>query len=76
MSDNKSTGEFKGDASAEGEKEKREEGETVSALSANWLERREKVVQRAIEDEDMSKLKEVAALPGGYGSNEMRKRVW
>lgn len=41
-----------------------------------WVERREKVVQQAIDDGDLGKLRELAALPGGFGSNEMRKRVW
>ena len=41
-----------------------------------WVERREKVVQQAIDDGDLGKLRDLAALPGGFGSNEMRKRVW
>lgn len=49
---------------------------TTSLLASDWLERREKVVQRAIDDDDRDKLREVAALPGGFGSNEMRQKVW
>jgi hypothetical protein len=47
-----------------------------SQLAAEWLARREKVVTRALEDGDHDKLREVAALPGGFGSNAMRQKVW
>jgi len=47
-----------------------------SPSDLQWVERREKVVQQAIDDGDLGKLRELAALPGGFGSNEMRKRVW
>lgn len=42
----------------------------------SWIARRELVVQQAIETGDLGRLRELAALPGGFGSNEMRKRVW
>ena len=47
-----------------------------SPSDLEWVERREKVVQQAIDDGDLGKLRELAALPGGFGSNEIRKRVW
>ena len=47
-----------------------------SPSDLQWVERREKVVKQAIDDGDIGKLRELAALPGGFGSNEMRKRVW
>lgn len=47
-----------------------------SPSDLQWVQRREKVVQQAIDDGDLGKLRELAALPGGFGSNEMRKRVW
>lgn len=42
----------------------------------SWVSRREKIVQQAIDEDDLGRLRELAALPGGFGSNEMRKRVW
>ena len=42
----------------------------------SWVVRRELVVQQAIDSHDFGRLKELAALPGGFGSNEMRKKVW
>lgn len=47
-----------------------------SPSDLQWVERRERVVQQAIDDGDLGKLRELAALPGGFGSNEMRKKVW
>jgi len=47
-----------------------------SPSDLQWVERRERVVQQAINDGDLGKLRELAALPGGFGSNEMRKKVW
>jgi hypothetical protein len=42
----------------------------------SWRERRERLVQQALEDGALGRLRELAALPGGFGSNELRKRVW
>ena len=47
-----------------------------SPSDLQWVERRERIVQQAIDDGDLGKLRELAALPGGFGSNEMRKKVW
>lgn len=42
----------------------------------SWKETRERLVQQALDDGDLGRLRELAALPGGFGSNEMRKKVW
>jgi hypothetical protein len=47
-----------------------------SPSDLQWVERRERVVQQAIDDGDLGKLRELAALPGGFGSNDMRQKVW
>jgi hypothetical protein len=42
----------------------------------SWKDTREKLVLQALEDGDLGRLRELTALPGGFGSNEMRQRVW
>nr|WVH01959.1 ubiquinol-cytochrome C reductase hinge protein [Naematelia aurantialba] len=42
----------------------------------SWLERRETLVEMAIDHEDVESLRKLSALPGGFGSNDMRKRAW
>jgi hypothetical protein len=52
------------------------DGKEAGPSDLHWIERREKVVLQAITDGDLGKLRELAALPGGFGSNAMRQRVW
>jgi len=37
---------------------------------------RDKLVQQALDGEDYESLRTISALPGGFGTNEMRKKVW
>ncbi|ORY26234.1 rab-GTPase-TBC domain-domain-containing protein [Naematelia encephala] len=42
----------------------------------SWLERRELFVQIAIKHEDVESLRKFSALPGGFGSEDMRRKAW
>lgn len=44
--------------------------------STDWLERRERLVRAALEDEDLEQLGRIAALPGGFGTEDLRKAAW
>ncbi|EIW67119.1 hypothetical protein TREMEDRAFT_34074 [Tremella mesenterica DSM 1558] len=39
-----------------------------------WMDRREEIVRLALKDGDLETLRKVSSLPGGYGSEEMRRR--
>ncbi|RXK39023.1 hypothetical protein M231_03753 [Tremella mesenterica] len=41
-----------------------------------WMDRREEIVRLALKDGDLETLRKVSSLPGGYGSEEMRRVVW
>lgn len=41
-----------------------------------WVQRREKLVTQALEDENYEALKRIAALPGGFGTEELRQQAW
>ncbi|KAK4685286.1 TBC1 domain family member 20, partial [Tremellales sp. Uapishka_1] len=41
-----------------------------------WTTRREALVVDALEKNDLASLRRISALPGGFGSEEMRKSVW
>ena len=43
---------------------------------AEWVGRRVKLLQQAINDNDVGALREISALPGGFGTDEMRKLAW
>jgi hypothetical protein len=43
---------------------------------AEWVGRRVKLVQQAINDNDLGALRDVSALPGGFGTDEMRRLAW
>ena len=51
-------------------------GEVDDHVDGSWLDRRATLVRQALEDEDYDTLQRVAALPGGFGTNELRKEVW
>jgi len=42
----------------------------------SWLERRHLLVEKALEKDDIGALRKISAMPGGFGSEEMRRRVW
>jgi len=46
------------------------------ADKTGWLERRERLVRAALEDEDLGQLGQIAALPGGFGTDDLRKEAW
>lgn len=46
------------------------------AESSSWLERRKILVEQALRDGDYETLQRIAALPGGFGTEELRKEVW
>ena len=50
------------------------QGENTTKLS--WLHRREKLVRQALDDGDRAALQRIAALPGGFGTQELRKEAW
>ncbi|ORX39039.1 hypothetical protein BD324DRAFT_618319 [Kockovaella imperatae] len=41
-----------------------------------WIGKRDKLVQQALEDNDLAGLRRLSALPGGFGSQDMRQKVW
>jgi len=41
-----------------------------------WVQRREKLVTQALKDEDHEALERIAALPGGFGTEELRQQAW
>jgi hypothetical protein len=43
---------------------------------AEWVGRRVKLVQQAIKNNDLGALRDVSALPGGFGTDEMRRLAW
>ena len=55
---------------------KMDEKQAGPSTPPTWMKRREKVVQRALDDGDLAQLRKISALPGGFGSEEMRRRVW
>jgi hypothetical protein len=40
------------------------------------VDRREKLVLQALKDEDHEALGRIATLPGGFGSEELRRQAW
>lgn len=51
--------------------------EKATTTSSNsWLFIRDQLVQQATDDEDLELLRRLAALPGGFGSDVMRRRAW
>jgi hypothetical protein len=44
--------------------------------ATSWVAIREKVVEQAITDGDYEALRRISALPGGFGSEAMRRKVW
>lgn len=56
--------------------EKTTAGAVDDHVDGSWLDRRAAVVRQALEDEDYDTLQRVAALPGGFGTDELRKEVW
>jgi hypothetical protein len=44
--------------------------------SKDWVRRREMLLDQALEDDDLEALKRISALPGGFGSDASRKKVW
>jgi hypothetical protein len=53
-----------------------QEVEEVTQTADSWLVRRQTLVRQALDDEDFDTLRRVAGLPGGFGTDELRKRVW
>jgi hypothetical protein len=41
-----------------------------------WQDTRVKLVEQALADSDYGGLRRISSLPGGYGTNEMRQKVW
>lgn len=50
--------------------------EKLQQTSVSWMDIREKVVEQAITDGDYEALCRISALPGGFGGEGMRRRVW
>ncbi|WRT68940.1 uncharacterized protein IL334_005922 [Kwoniella shivajii] len=44
--------------------------------SDEWIKIRESRTKQAIEDDDLEGLRKISALPGGFGSEGMRKKAW
>ncbi|WVQ93323.1 hypothetical protein IAU59_000391 [Kwoniella sp. CBS 9459] len=42
----------------------------------DWVKIRESLTKQAIEDDDLVSLRKISALPGGFGSEHMRKKAW
>lgn len=47
-----------------------------SPVMATWQDIREKVVEQALEDGDYEALRKISALPGGFGGEAARRKVW
>ncbi|KAI9636676.1 rab-GTPase-TBC domain-containing protein [Dioszegia hungarica] len=50
--------------------------EEKTAPSISWIDIREKVVEQALTDGDYEALRRMSALPGGFGGEGIRRRVW
>jgi len=48
----------------------------ASSGEATWVQRREAVVRQALDDGDHGALGKIAALPGGFGTEKLRKEAW
>ena len=44
--------------------------------SAAWVYARESLVRCAIERDDLPELRRLSTLPGGFGSDRMRRVAW
>jgi hypothetical protein len=42
----------------------------------SWETTREKLVQQALNHKDYDSLRRISALPGGFGSNDVRRQAW
>lgn len=51
-------------------------GADIVRTDISWIDVRERVVEQAIADGDYEALRKISALPGGFGGEDMRRRVW
>lgn len=42
----------------------------------SWIPAREALVQQALDQGDYEALRSISALPGGFGGDDMRRKVW
>ena len=53
-----------------------QERKQPAQIERSWLDRREQLVQKALDDDDHDMLRQISALPGGFGTEDMRRTVW
>jgi hypothetical protein len=49
---------------------------SLALKTPTWLQRRQELVNQALENDDLEALRRISSLPGGFGSDAMRREVW